>query len=337
MAALCASNRFSLVAVADISPRALESVATEYAGIETFTSHQAMFAMCPTDVVCVSTWPPSHEPITMDALQLPLKGILVEKPLGHTHASGERIVEAMKRRDLPMAVPHGLVAMRASLEVVSHVRAREVGDLKLMEIQCAQWDIINAGIHWLHFFVTLTGNEPIDHVMAVCDSSTRTYRDGMQVETTAVTYAQTRSGVRVVMQTGDDVVVDPPAQGAQFRIIGTAGQIFYRPWANEYVLLNEEFPTGATIHWDQLPGTHHQRRLEEMADMIESGERDYTIPEASLMALEIVEGAYVSSRHRCKVTFPLAQFEPPTPSDWDPGRPYSGVGGGRNGRRLSGG
>ena len=63
---------------------------------------------------------------------------------------------------------------------------------------------INAGIHWLHFFVTLTRNEPLDFVMAICDSSTRTYRDGMQVETMAITYAQTHSGIRVVMNTGDD-------------------------------------------------------------------------------------------------------------------------------------
>ena len=36
------------------------------------------------------------------------------------------------------------------------------------------------------------------------------------------TYAQTRSGVRVVMQTGDDVVVNRTARLALIRIIGTA-------------------------------------------------------------------------------------------------------------------
>ena len=74
----------------------------------------------------------------------------------------------------------------------------------MVEIQCSGWDIINAGIHWLDFFVTLDAcPEPVSYVMAACDASTRTYRDGMQVETLAVTYAQTESGVRAVMQTGD--------------------------------------------------------------------------------------------------------------------------------------
>ena len=61
---------------------------------------------------------------------------------------------------------------------------------------------------------------------------------------------------------------------------------------------------------------------------------DYTVPESSLLALEVCEGAYVSSRQRCKVTLPVDQFVPPTPVDWDPGKPYSGQGGGRDGRKL---
>ena len=337
MAGLRASDRFEFVAAADISPLVCEALAREYPSIRTFTSHEEMFAACPTDVVCVSTWPPSHEQITMDALRLDLRGILVEKPLGHTHASGRRILEAIKHKNLPLAVPHGLIAMRAPLDIVARVHQGQIGDLKLMEIQCTQWDVINAGIHWLHFFVTLTGCEPMDHVMAVCDTSTRTYRDGMQVETTAVTYARTRSGIRVVMQTGDDVVVDRAGQLALFRIVGTRGLIEYCPWASEYLLEQASSPAGTTISLERLPGTHHQRRLEQLADMIESGERDNTIAENSLAALEIVEGAYISSRHRCKVTFPLEQFEPPTASDWDPGRPYTGAGGGRDGRRLGGG
>jgi hypothetical protein len=37
---------------------------------------------CASDVVCVSTFPPSHEEVALAALDLRLKGMLVEKPLG---------------------------------------------------------------------------------------------------------------------------------------------------------------------------------------------------------------------------------------------------------------
>jgi hypothetical protein len=174
----------------------------------------------------------------------------------------------------------------------------------------------------------------MDYVMALCETSTRTYRDGMQVETTAVTYAQTKSGIRVVMNTGDDVLVNEEGQNTLFRLVGTAGQITFWGWANAYHILNAEFPHGKRVVPPPLPGTAHQRHLERMADMIASGDADYAIPESSLLALEICEGAYLSSRHRCKVTFPVDAFRPPAPQDWDPGMPYSGQGGGRDGRKL---
>lgn len=337
MKALAASSRFALVAAADLKPEARRSVEEAFPGIRTFAGHQEMFAACPTDVVCVSTFPPSHEPVTLDALKLPLKGILVEKPLGHTAASGRRLLDAIKARGIPMAVPHGMLARVVPLEIILRVRKGEIGALKLVEIQCDKWDIINAGIHWLDFFVTLIGGEPMDHVMAICDSSTRTWRDGMQVETTAVTYAQTRSGIRVVMNTGDYIAVNGDGNPANFlfRLVGTQGLIEFGAWASTYRILNGQNPQGTVVTPPAPPVGGHQFHLENMAAMIDSGRPDYTIPDNSLSALEICEGAYLSSRHRCKVTFPLASFTPPTATDWDPGMPYGGQGGGRDGRKLT--
>lgn len=47
----------------------------------------------------------------------------------------------------------------------------------------------------------------------------------MQVETTAVTYGQTKSGVGVVMNTGDNVLVDRDGKETLCRLIGTKGMI----------------------------------------------------------------------------------------------------------------
>ena len=310
MRALAASDRFELVAAADLRPEVCAELERLFPGIRTFPNHRELFAACPTDVVCVSTFPPSHEEVALAALRLPLKGILVEKPLGHPAASGRRITRAV--RD-----PAG-----------------EIGDLKLMEIECSRWDIINAGIHWLNFFVLLTRNEPIEYVMGLCDARTRTYRDGMQVETIAVTYAQTRSGIRVVMNSGDDVLVNREGKGHLFRIVGTAGQIVYSPWESTYEILNAAHPEGATISPGSFAVSGHQRHLERLADEVESGRPDYAVAESSLLALEICEAAYLSSRLHCQVNFPLETFVPPPAVDWDPGQPYSGQGGGCDGRKL---
>ncbi|HZM54853.1 MAG TPA: hypothetical protein VFC03_07490 [Acidimicrobiales bacterium] len=94
------------------------------------------------------------------------------------------------------------------------------------------------------------------------------------------------------------------------------------------------------LYVDPLPVSGHQFHLEHPADLVESNTVDDVIPLTSLHALEIVEAAYLSNRTRSQIGLPLtadlvdATAPAPSPTDWDPGRPYSGVGGGRNGRAL---
>jgi predicted dehydrogenase len=333
--ALAASPLFQLVAAADVRPEVHTSLQRDFTGLQTFGSHQEMFARCPTDVVCVSTYAPSHESIALDALELPsLRGILVEKPLADTAAAGRRIVDAIKSRNLPMVVPHGLRTRATSLEVIARVLRGEIGELRQIEVQCEKWDLLNAGIHWLDFCLAATGEASITSVLAACDTSTRTYRDGMQVETVAVTYVENVEGIRMILQTGDVVRVNTPGKKTLFRLAGTRGMIEFWAWEKGYSILNAEYPAGQLIVPDELPVFGHRRHLENLATQIRSEAPNYRLPESSLTALEICEAAFMSSQHRCQVRFPLATFVPPALTDWEPGKPYSGTGGGRDGRKI---
>ncbi len=332
--ALQNSPHFDLIAAADWRDDVRAALEERYAGLQTFASHQSLFAAVPLDVVCVATFSPSHEEVTFDALRLPLKGILVEKPLGHNSDSGERLLNAIREKNLPMVTPHGLLAKRTPLEIIERVQNGEIGDLKLVEIQCRGWDIINAGIHWLQFFVTLV-NEPMQSVLAACDKSTRTFRDGMQVETLAVTSVVTQSGIRAIMHTGDYTPINHDGEDTVFRLLGTKGHIEFYGWSKPYKILNAHYPHGETIEPDELPITGHRFHLENLARQIETGTPDYTIPQNSLAALEICEAAYLSARHNCEIRFPFEQFTSPAANNWQPGEPYAGTGGGRDGRKLT--
>ena len=336
MNALRESERFELVAFCDINPDVCRKLQQEYPGVEAFADHRDMFTSAPADVVCVSTWPPSHLPITLDALKLPLKGLLVEKPLGDTTKAGSDILKAVRARRLPVVVPHGLLVARHGTEILERVRRGDIGDLTLYEVQCSRWDIINAGIHWLNFFVVLTEPDPVKYVIAQCDRTTRTYRDGMQVETFAVTYAETAGGKRVVMNTGDYVTTTDSDKPMWFRLVGTEGLLEFWGWESSYRIVNAEFPKGKFVQVQQPSRSRHQIHLEYLADQIESNDLDYRYPESSLKALELVEAAYLSSRHGCRIDLPLEDFRIPEPVVWDPGSPYDGSGGGRNGRSLDG-
>jgi predicted dehydrogenase len=333
--ALAASPQFQLVAAADVRSEVHTPLQQDFPGLKTFGSHQEMFAHCPTDVVCVSTYAPSHESIVLDALELPsLRGILVEKPLADNAAAGRRIVDAIKARNLPMVVPHGLRTRATSLEVIARVLRGEIGELRQIEVQCEKWDLLNAGIHWLDFCLAATGEASITSVLGACDTSTRTYRDGMQVETVAVTYVENVDGVRMILQTGDFVRVNTPGKNTLFRLVGTGGIIEFWAWERGYWILNAEHPAGQMFSPEESAVIGHRRHLENLANQMGSGTTDYRLPDSSLTALEICEAAFISSQHRCQVRFPLASFVPPVASDWEPGKPYSGTGGGRDGRKL---
>jgi predicted dehydrogenase len=332
--ALVDSPFFELTALADLRPEVGQEMTGRYPGLKTFTDYREMFAVSPTDVVCVSTYPPTHEEVTLAALKLDLKGILVEKPLGHTAESAQRLFKAVRARNLPLAVPHGLIAKRTPLEILRRVHAGEIGKLKLLEVQCDQWDILNAGIHWMNYFVRLIQNEPIDSVMALCEGSTKTYRDGLQVETTAITCVQTRSGVRAVMNTGDHVAVNTEGKDTVFRLVGSEGLIEFWGWENGYRLLNAEHPGGDLLVPEEEPVTGHRFHLEALARNITEGKADYGVAESSLTALEICEAAYLSSRTQTKVRFPYRPSAPVPETDWLMGVPYSGIGGETDGRKL---
>jgi GFO/IDH/MocA oxidoreductase family protein len=79
--ALRSSPQFSLVAAADLKSEIRNALERDFPGLKTFASHEQMLSRYPTDVVCVSTYAPSHEPVVRDVLRLAsLRGILVEKP-----------------------------------------------------------------------------------------------------------------------------------------------------------------------------------------------------------------------------------------------------------------
>ncbi len=332
--ALLASPRFELVGVADTSAEALARLgADEFAEVAKFGSYQEMFAAVAADVVCVSTYAPTHLEIAKAAMDLPVKGILVEKPLGDSTAAGSEVVELARSRRVPLVVPHGLMARDAPLEVIAEVHKDAVGALRVVEMECTGWDILNAGIHWAQYFIALAHPAVPTRVLCACDATTRTYRDGFQVETEAVTLVTCGQGARLVLHTGDYVPMARDDVPCLMRIIGDEGYIEYGAWRDDYRLVSARAGERAV---SVVPSevTGHRRHLEHLADLISNGALDYDVPGSSVRALEVVEAAYLSNRTGAAIDLPMAASPVPAPTDWDPGVPYGGVGGGRNGRQL---
>lgn len=325
------NDRFQLVGVADLRKEVRERTEKQFKGTKAYESYADMFAELKPDIVSVHTYPPSHHIVVREALKHSPKGFITEKPLGDTVEHGAEIVESLKKKGIPAQVPHSFAINAVGNEVRKRVYAGDIGDLRVIEIQNKDWDFMNAGIHWLHSFVLLTRNEPIDFVMAATESSTKTYRDGMQVETTGVSYTQTRSGIRCIMQTGDDTLVLSESGGLSYKIIGYNGII---EWGKGgYYIQSPKHPSRTFI--EAKSGYTKAHYVNILADEIESGKADYSNMDASLTALQIVEASYLAGKFQQKITFPwdpkkIAALK--RDEVYWPGVPYPGHGGGRNGK-----
>ena len=96
--ALMASPRFNLVGIADTSPQALARLDdVDFRDVCKFGSYQEMYSNVQADVVCVSTYAPTHLEVTQAAISVHVKGLLVEKPLGDSTAAGAEILATAHR------------------------------------------------------------------------------------------------------------------------------------------------------------------------------------------------------------------------------------------------
>ncbi len=313
---LLGSDRYRVEAVVDWDATARARACDLGDGIRGYPDLGSMLTECSPEVVCVSTYPGTHRSVVERVLELPsLRGILVEKPLADTYVDGRTLLDAVKRRDVPMVVPHALMAQSTSLEVLRHVTSGSIGKLRAVEAVCTGWDVMNAGIHWIQFFERAVAGDAIASVLAATDTSTRTARHGLRVETDAVAVVRTASGVRYYQETGDAIPMQRPGVSCIFTFVGDEGLIEYGSYESHYYLVTAP---GGRVRFDvePLPGTPHGRHLEYLAEQIRLGSRDYEISESSLLALEIVDAIYTSAREHGLVLLPLGSEQPARHTNW---------------------
>jgi predicted dehydrogenase len=105
--ALQASERYELVAVADIRPDALERAGSEFPGVGVFPDAASLLEGAGPDVVCVSTFATSHAEVVEKATRAGVRGLLLEKPITETWSSAQQVLDNLRGRRLPVSCRMG--------------------------------------------------------------------------------------------------------------------------------------------------------------------------------------------------------------------------------------
>ena len=328
LAALFASHRYRLAAVADPDEDARLGLARDFSGVEIYPSHIELFAGCASDVVCVSAPTPMHYDITLEALEQQPRGLLVEKPLAISSAQARDLLGRIVRAGIPLVVPHGMFALAVPRQVLRLVHDGAVGELDSIEVQNSV-DLLNAGIHWISYALALLEGDPVVSVLAACDTEERVINDGAQVESAGMTCFRTQRGVSLMLQSGVHTTIRSvklPAmthKGALFRLSGSAGMLEFHAWGDRYWLLNGEHPGGAVVHVEAAEESPHQWFLEELARQIDSQQFDYEIAERSVEALALIEAAYLSAQTCTRRRLPDEDVTAPLNTAWRLGQAHT--------------
>jgi predicted dehydrogenase len=122
-----------VAAVCDLSPAAAECAAERHGVRSWFTDHRAMLEQVRPDVVHVTTPPPSHFRLAMDALEAGAH-VVVEKPATATFGELEALCRRARELGRALTEDHNYLFNRATREIARRVASGELGAVVHVEV-----------------------------------------------------------------------------------------------------------------------------------------------------------------------------------------------------------
>ena len=281
----------------DVSPETRRKTSDRFPTLQLFDDLHEMLAASPADVVCIATPAPTHEAIARTVIESGVRGLLLEKPLACSSNLAANLLNDIRCADLPLVVPHGMLVLPAPQEVKQRLHDGSIGRLEMVEVQNAV-DLLNAGIHWLVYLIDCLENDKVETIEADFDVHGHVINDGVQVESRGTTCIDMRSGIRILLESGNmtrptsDVLPDAHQRGALFRLTGSKGRIELSAWAGSYWIQCNDSAGELVERPMPLGLTYHQLFLEQLADNIIAGTTDYYSAELSLASLRVIGDAY---------------------------------------------
>jgi predicted dehydrogenase len=132
LACLCTLPKVTLAGVCDLSRGLAESAAERY-GTAWFTDHRAMLDEVKPDIVHITTPPPSHFSLAMDALAAGAH-VIVEKPLTTAHDQVAVLLRSAAARERALIEDYNYLYNPPIQRILELVRSGELGEVVDVEV-----------------------------------------------------------------------------------------------------------------------------------------------------------------------------------------------------------
>ena len=305
--ALASLREVQLVAVCDTDTERLMAAVEDY-HVPGYGDHVALLEKVRPDVVHICTPHDQHATVAVDSLERGVH-VILEKPLAHTLADGQRLVEVAERGsakiaiclqnryNVPVQAMHRLLSsgeLGSVLGGAATVLWHRTADYYLSRPWRGTWDgsggglLMNQAIHTVDLLQWLIGD-----VTAVTGHvSSRALRDVIEVEDTAEFVLEHQGGARSVCYAtlanviNAPVTVDIVTERATLNLRGDLA-VSYADGRSE-VVSERQAQSGGRAYW----GLSHGVLIEDFYSRLDDEEPFWISPREAAKSLWIVKSVY---------------------------------------------
>jgi len=261
-----------------------------------------LFGEGDVDIVSICTWPTTHCDLTVAAAASGVRGILCEKPLAVTLDEADRMLEACVQNSVTLATGHQHRYDAQAVQAREWIEAGRIGDPVYFWGHCSL-DLMNNGTHVLDLIHYFNGDAPAEWVMAQTDVRSRfrgrMNHPDMPAEDASITEIRYANGLRACIEMGEFA---PSAY--QFHLYGTEGQIDVNPPGGPAARLL----SSSVLGWEapELPKVNATtKKVVEFVNAVRTGREAACSGTIGRQLLEVIIGAFESSRSRALVEMPV--------------------------------
>ncbi|WP_200840355.1 Gfo/Idh/MocA family oxidoreductase [Natrialba sp. INN-245] len=307
-------DRCRVVACADVVPENGDAFADAFdvPAENVFEEYERMLEAVGPDIVSIAVPPAIHEAIVVGcAKHDAVRAINCEKPMAHTWASAQRMVQACWRYDTQLTFNRQRRFAKPFTEANRLLEEGEIGDLSRIEIGWG--DFYDTGAHSVDLAGMFAGDRPAEWVIAQLDYREEDVRFGAHQENQMWAQWAYDNGVHAVSSTGrrteliDSAFVLRGTEGT-VRIDVDGGPMLELECGGQREAIDVD---GENIHnagsepANRLGSFFHDRLVEHLVDSLDSGDEPVLSGRIGLNTAEILFAGYESVRRRGRVDLPL--------------------------------
>jgi len=320
------NKHVALVAVADVSTKALEQVRSEFGMVANYTDYRQMYDKERLDAVCICTPNKLHARMTIEALCQGMH-VLCEKPMALNADEGRAMADAALKANKILSIAFHYRYKGASRAAKRVVEAGELGDIYMARVLALRrrgiptWGVftnkdlqgggalIDYGVHLLDLALWLMGNPKVVEVTGITSQRLGTQPNvnlggewdyqGFQVEDHAAAFIRFEGGKALQLEASWALNIAASVENVS--LSGTEGGLDVFPFrVNKaaHDMLLDWVP-----NW--MPGEQDEGGTGQAADFVDAileGRQPGVKAEEALQVSEIIDAIYESAAVGAAIT-----------------------------------